>query len=94
VGLTFLGGLQSVCGFHSFTPPELAGPFEDRLLACLEAAPPDLVVGIGVNLTEYGVRAFGDDYARKVGAWIETHYEPLTHFSPGRYVVVLRKRPP
>ena len=93
VGLTFMSGLTSVCGMHSFMPQELDGPFEDRLLACLTAAPPDLVVRVGLNLGEQGSRGFGEDYAQKVATWIVAHYEPLAQIGPGGYVLVLRRHP-
>jgi hypothetical protein len=92
VGLTFLGGLTSVCGMHSFLPPELDGPFEDRLLACLEAAPPDLVLHVGLDLQEFGSAGFGADYGQRVGAWVLEHYEAIDQFGPNGYVIMLRRR--
>ena len=88
-GLAFLAGLESVCGMHSFLPPELDGPFEDRLLACLDAAPPDLVVRVGINIVEFGSRGFGEDYAERSAAWILAHYVPVASFGPGGYVLIL-----
>jgi hypothetical protein len=92
VGLTFLAGLRSVCGQHSFLPPELDGQFEERLLACLRAAPPDLVVQVGINLEDFASRGFGVDYAQKVAGWISEYYDPIEQFGPNGYVIVLRRR--
>jgi len=92
-GLAFLAGLESVCGMHSFVPPELDGPAEDRLLACLEAAPPDLVVRVGINIQEFGSRGFGEDYAERTAAWIIAHYMPVASFGPGGYVLILKPIP-
>jgi len=93
-GLAFLAGLESVCGMHSFVPPELDGPAEDRLLACLDAAPPDLVVRVGINIEEFGSRGFGADYAQRTAAWILAHYVPVASFGPGGYVLILKPIPP
>jgi hypothetical protein len=90
-GLGFLAGLRSVCGMHSFKPPEMDDVFEDRLLACLETTPPDLVVRVNVNLEEFGSRGFGVDYAQHVDAWIRTNYRPVAAFGPGGHVLVLRR---
>jgi len=92
VGLTFLAGLTSVCGLHSFLPPELDGPFEDRLLACLQNAPPDLVLHVGLDLQDFGSIGFGADYGQKIGAWILEHYDAIDQFGPQGYVIVLRRR--
>jgi hypothetical protein len=89
-GLAFLAGLESVCGMHSFLPPELDGPAEDRLLACLDAEPPDLVVRVGINIEEFGSRGFGEDYAQRTAAWILAHYVPVASFGPGGYVLILK----
>jgi hypothetical protein len=92
VGLTFLAGLTSVCGLHSFLPPELDGPFEARLLACLAVAPPELVLKIRLNVEDFGSRGFGVDYGQKVAAWIGEHYDAMERFGPKEYITVLRRR--
>jgi hypothetical protein len=92
VGLAFLAGLDTVCGLHTLLPPELDGGFEDRVLACLEAAPPALVVRVGLDVSEYGSRGFGEDYAQRIARWILAGYEPAAEFGPGGYVLVLRRR--
>jgi hypothetical protein len=92
VGLTFLAGLESVCGMHSFLPPELDGRFEDALLACLDGAPPDLVVHVDLNLQDFGSSGFGTDYAQRLGAWVLEHYDAIEQFGPNGYVLVLRRR--
>ena len=90
--LTFLAGLESVCGMHSFLPPELDGRFEDALLACLDGAPPDLVVHVDLNLQDFGSSGFGTDYAQRLGAWVLEHYDAIEQFGPNGYVLVLRRR--
>jgi hypothetical protein len=73
-------------------PPEI-DTSEDRLLANLSAAPPDLVVSVRLDLREWGSRGFGVDHGRRTWAWIRAHYEPITAFGPEDLVSVLRRRP-
>jgi hypothetical protein len=91
--MAFLAGLQSAGDRTGYYPPEL-DPSEDRLLANLAAAPPDLVVSIRLDLSEWGSRGFGVDHGRRTWAWIRAHYEPVATFGPEQLVLVLRRRAP
>lgn len=90
--LPFLAGLASAGDRTGFVPAELGPAAEDRLLATLEAAPPDLVVSLRLDLREWGSRGFGVDYAERTWAWVRAHYEPEATFGPEALVLVLRRR--
>jgi len=90
--MPFLAGLESAGDRTGFLPAELGPAAEDRLLAGLADAPPDLVVSVRLDLREWGSRGFGVDYAQRTWAWIRAHYEPVTTFGPEALVLVLRRR--
>jgi hypothetical protein len=90
--MPFLAGLASAGDRTGFVPAELGPAAEERLLATLDAAPPDLVVSLRLDLREWGSRGFGVDYGRRVWAWMRAHYEPVATFGPEELVLVLRRR--
>jgi len=81
-----------------FIPVEIALFGEDRMVASLEAHPPDYVMVVHRETSEYGVRSFGRDYARNIYAWIVANYRPITligapPFQSGRFgILLLQKR--
>jgi hypothetical protein len=90
--MPFLAGLASAGDRTGYVPAELGTAAEDRLLARLEAAPPDLVVSLRLDLREWGSRGFGVDYGRRTWTWVRAHYEPVATFGPEALVLVLRRR--
>jgi hypothetical protein len=89
--MPFLAGLESAGDRTGFVPAELPPAAEDRLLAALADAPPDLVVSLRLDLREWGSQGFGVDYGRRTWAWIRAHYDPVTTFGPEALVLVLRR---
>ena len=63
--------------YVSFLPPELIMFGEERMLAALEAHPPDFIVLAPSNLTPFGYRGFGQDTAQKLWGWIVRNYAPV-----------------
>jgi len=55
---------------------------EDAMVAALAAHPPDYVLLVDKDTSEFGVGAFGVDpnYGRRIMAWIEEHYEEAALF--------------
>ncbi len=95
--LNYLARRVSPVPYLNFVPTEVVVYGEDRILADLEARPPDFVVLVEKSTLEFGPRYFGQDYARRLGAWIEAHYRPvLTRGAPplaGRgFGIELRRR--
>jgi hypothetical protein len=90
--LPFLAGLASAGDRTGFVPAELGPAAEDRLLASLDAAPPDLVVSLRLDVHEWGSRGFGVDYAQRTWAWVRARYEPVATLGPEALVLVLRRR--
>lgn len=89
--------------FVQFQPSELIAFGEDRMIEAFRRSPPDLVAVIPRDQSEYGVRAFGVDYARRLGAWIASQYvivdaipgpRPAQPFGSERSIVILVRRAP
>lgn len=90
--MPYLAGLESAGDRTGFMPAELDTDAETHLLATLAAAPPDLVVSLRLDVSEWGSRGFGVDYGRRTWAWIRANYEPSATFGPEALVLVLRRR--
>ncbi|MEE8170093.1 MAG: glycosyltransferase family 39 protein, partial [Phycisphaerae bacterium] len=73
----YLARRSSSTPYVHFMPTELAIYGEDRLLAAFETAPPDVVLLVHKDTSEFGYRFFGRDYARRLGAWITERYRPV-----------------
>jgi hypothetical protein len=61
-------------GQLNFTPPALIMYGEDEMLKSFREHPPDLLMMISLDTSEYGPRFFGRDYARLLGAWLDENY--------------------
>jgi hypothetical protein len=80
-----------------FMPLEVAIFGEERIVASLVAHPPDYVMLVHRDTSEYGVQYFGRDYAKRIGAWISANYRPITQigampFRDGRFGGLLMRR--
>jgi hypothetical protein len=79
-----------------FIPVELAMYGEARMLASLQAHPPDYVMFVHRETEEYGVRYFGRDYARQIYTWIGQNFQPVTVIGAlpfhGRFGILLMQR--
>jgi hypothetical protein len=70
---------------------------EDRIIAAFAAKPPDLVLLVHRDTSEYGVQFFGRDYAQRIHAWIMANYRPVGRigaqpFQDGRFGMQLMRR--
>ena len=63
--------------FISFMPPELILFGEERMLEALDAHPPDGVILVHKDTSEYGLPLFGRDYGRRIFDWVERRYRPV-----------------
>jgi hypothetical protein len=60
-----------------FMPPEVSLFGEPRMVRALAARPPEWVVLVDKNTSEYGVARFGHDYGRRLYKWVKVHYRPV-----------------
>lgn len=78
VMLNYLARRANPTPYINFMPLELAIYGESRILAALEAQPPEYVVLVHKDTSEYGPRFFGQDYAQRLFEWIREHYRPIS----------------
>ena len=62
-------------GHINFMPPELIMFGEAKILADLEARPPDWIVILHRETSEYGVDFFGKDYGISIMNWVREQYQ-------------------
>ena len=60
----------------NFMPPEAILFGEDAWLETFRKSPPDLIVTIPRNTSEYGHGAFGTGYGQQLMRWVEASYRP------------------
>ncbi len=77
VMLNWLSRRVNPTPYVNFMPPELALFGEREILAAFEAHPPDFVMLVHKDTSEYGFPLFGPDYGTALAAWIQQRYEPL-----------------
>jgi hypothetical protein len=98
VMINYLSQRENPTPYVFFMPFDLAIFGEDRMLAAYQAHPPDYVVLVNSDTSEYGVRFFGVQYGRQLRAWVDRNYEQVYHngarpFVDDRFgMVVLKKK--
>jgi hypothetical protein len=77
VMLNYLLRRETPLPFVNFMPPEVMAFGEDAMVQALDRHPPDIVVFIHRDTSEYGFELFGTDpaYGRQIMTWIRAHYE-------------------
>jgi Dolichyl-phosphate-mannose-protein mannosyltransferase len=77
--LNYLLRRETPVPFVNFMPPELMAFGEGAMVRALERQPPDIVVFIHRDTSEYGFRLFGTDpdYGRQIMTWIRGHYQSI-----------------
>jgi hypothetical protein len=74
VSLNYLARRRSPTPYLLFMPPELIIFGEDAIVVALEEDPPDAIVLLHRDTSEYGSPFFGRDYGLAISAWVLEHY--------------------
>ncbi len=80
VMLNYLARLETSTRYINFMPPEVMMFGEGPMLAAFAGHPPDLIALVDKDTSEYGFRAFGEDYGRDLVNWIAVNYRETAHF--------------
>lgn len=72
--LNYLARRRNPTPYPNFMPPELLFFGEERILDALRTTPPDAVVLVHKDTSEYGPRFFGQDYGAPIMAWVRRAY--------------------
>ena len=73
--LNYLLRLENPTPYANLMPPEMLVFGEERIVEAFRANPPDYIVLVNKDTTEFGARFFGQDYGRRPARWIKDHYE-------------------
>lgn len=97
VSLNYFTGMPNPTAYYLFTPPEVgSAEVEGRMVRELAAAAPDYLVLTSRDLSEFGRRGIGLDYALELGDWIRGAYDLERVFEGGGEepwrLVLLRRR--
>jgi hypothetical protein len=67
---------------------------EERIIADLEARPPDLVAVVAKDTSDEGARDFGTDYAQQLSAWIRANYRGVAQFDGGSgfWIIIMERQ--
>ncbi len=95
--LNFLSRRGNPARYPNYLPAEMMLFDEDRMLADLEAHPPDWIVLVHADTTIYDAPYFGRDYGRRIADWIRQNYhagEPIgaRPFTSQEFGILLMKR--
>jgi hypothetical protein len=88
VMLNYLSRRETPLRVVNLMPPELVAFGESEVLRSLRAAPPELVLLVRRDVSEYGYPSFGTDpeYGQAIMTWVRAHYHTLkvVGVRPGR----------
>ncbi len=96
--LNYLTRRKNSTPYVVLTPLELILFDEDRIIDAFAAAPPDWIIAVHKDTSEYGFPFFGRDYAQALWNWIQANYETFHQIGPAPFhddqfgVVFLRRR--
>jgi len=94
--LNFLAVMPNPTPYWSFNPPysffapgsgEAAG--EAKIEASLQSHPPDWIVLVPEDLSDFGTARFGKDYGLQISAFVKQHYRTVWHSDYG--AILLRR---
>ncbi len=77
VMVNYLARTPSSIPHLNFMPVEIAMFGEESIIRALEEQPPDLVLLLHRNTSEYGAEFFGRDYGQAIMAWVRAHYRSV-----------------
>jgi hypothetical protein len=84
-------------GHLNFTPPALIMFGEEQMLADMMRHPPDLIVLVHADTSDYNAQYFGRDYGREIARWINQNYRVASRlgalpFTSDRFGVLIMQR--
>jgi hypothetical protein len=72
--VNYLSRRRTPTRYVNFNPPDLLLFGEPNMLAALKKSPPDFIMIVHKDTSEFGHPYFGRDYGRSLYDWIENHY--------------------
>jgi len=78
ISLNYMSRRRSSSKYLNFVPADIMMFGEERILVDLQTHPPDWIIFINRDTSEYGLSKFSVDYAQEIGDWIKQNYEVST----------------
>jgi len=77
--MNFLLRRPNPSGYLRWNPPEMSAFGQSNMTRAMEERPPDYILLLGVDNSEFGVRFFGDKpaFGQDLVQWIDGHYRPI-----------------
>ncbi len=94
VMLNYLSRRINPTPYINFMPPELSIFGERNILTAMQENPPDFVLLVPKDTSEYGVAPFGDDpnYGMEIMEWVKQEYAAIDSL-PSRITILKRRAP-
>ena len=99
VMINYLSRRQNPTKYVNFMPPEVIMFGEERIIADFNRHPPDYVILVHKDTTEYGAPFFARDYGQKIANWVRDNYEGVALLGDPPFqeanrfgIVIMRKR--
>ncbi len=97
VMLNYLSRRDNHCYYVGATPTTLLRFGENKVLNAIKASSADYVILVDRDVTEFGYKFFGQDFAAKIYTWINENYSPVKKigsqpFTGKGFGVVIMKR--
>jgi hypothetical protein len=83
VMINYLARLPNPTPYVNFMPPEEVVFGDEAWVRAFDASPPDVVVIVPKDTSEYGLGAFGVGYGTGLAAWVEANYAPRSKVRVG-----------
>ena len=80
--LNYLLRIPSSVPYTILMPPEVMTFGEDAILHAFQSAPPDYVLLLHKDTSEFGFRFFGIHYAVSFRLWLQNDYRPVWNIGP------------
>jgi hypothetical protein len=73
--INYLSRRRTSIPYVNFNPPDLLLFGESSMLDSLKHSPPDYILLVHKDTSEFGLARFGRDYGKEIYAWIVAHYQ-------------------
>ena len=99
VMLNFLSRHANPLPYVDFVPTEFFYFGEERIMASIQAHPPDWIALVHDDTSEFGFRFFGQDYGQQLAEWVQRNYRQSAMAGSHPFVdeqfgiILLRKGP-
>ena len=89
--INYLSRRENPTPYINLMPPEVIMFGEDRIVASLAAHPPDYIVLVPSDPSDYGYRNFAIDYGKEIFQWIKANYQIEPTPTVAKFPMVLLK---